>query len=171
MPKLIDITNHRFGRLIVLDIARREFRPKGSRVFWRCLCDCGKEAVVVSDKLKNGHTNSCGCLVKEKLLLAHAKHGHALLGAHSNLYTCWANMLQRCRNPKHPKYPSYGGRGIIVCERWEDYRNFWEDVGERPSGMTLDRTDVNGHYEPANVRWATHSEQRLNQRRNQKQPE
>ena len=80
------------------------------------------------------------------------------------MYKAWTGMRQRCNNPNNTAYPNYGARGIKVCERWNDFALFVADVGERPKGMTLDRIDPNGNYEPNNVRWATKSEQQRNQR-------
>lgn len=80
-------------------------------------------------------------------------------------YTSWRCMIQRVTNPRHPRYAGYGGRGIVITPEWRaSYLTFLRDVGPRPAGHTLDRIDVDGHYEPGNVRWATALEQRHNQR-------
>jgi len=81
-------------------------------------------------------------------------------------YHTWKHMLFRCKNPKATKYYNYGGRGISVCERWEKFENFYEDMGDRPKGFTLDRIDQNGNYEPSNCKWASAHDQNRNKRTN-----
>lgn len=93
------------------------------------------------------------------------KHGHKRERWTSPEYQSWSAMRSRCRNPNDTDYHRYGGRGIVVCERWSTFEPFLHDMGPRPEGKTLDRIDSNGNYEPGNCRWATHKEQRANQRR------
>ncbi|HFJ9368552.1 hypothetical protein [Bacillus pacificus] len=80
-------------------------------------------------------------------------------------YNSWHHMKQRCLNPNNDRYKDYGGRGITVCERWLNFENFLEDMGEKPSPEhSLDRIDVNGNYEPSNCKWSDKYEQVDNQR-------
>lgn len=151
----------RFGRLVVVTEAH-----KTRHRHWKCMCDCGNGHVVRGSSLKNGHTQSCGCLGAERRLKAATeakiKHGRSK----TSIYNVWASMVQRCRDHNDKRWSSYGGRGITVCERWANFANFLEDMGERPTGLTLDRVDVNGNYSPDNCRWATQSQQMNNTRRN-----
>lgn len=119
----------------------------------RCKCVCGKETLVVNAYLKCGDTKSCGC--RKRL------HGHT----DSPTYRSWVSMKNRC-NPTGEWRAWYADRGIVICDRWRDFRNFLADMGERPDGMTIDRKDVNGNYELSNCRWATDIEQHNNRRDN-----
>jgi hypothetical protein len=153
--RTIDLTGQRFGRLMALSYA-----GKGSNgALWLCRCDCGGEKVVIGSSLRSGNTASCGCLVGASW----RTHG---MGSHP-AYGSWDNMITRCTNPRHNAWSHYGGRGIAVCDRWRGFAAFWEDVGATwAPGLTLDRIDVNGNYEPSNVRWITQKEQMRNTRAN-----
>ncbi len=164
-PPLI-APGERYGRLIVL--AETDQRAHKGRIYM-CRCACGTELVVSNNSLRTGHTQSCGCLERDnsaaKARLLGLRHGLAPRLARHPLYGTWANMIQRCRNPNAVGWEYYGGRGIQVCERWHDFANFLADMGEKPSSAySLDRINVNGHYEPGNCRWATRSEQARNKR-------
>lgn len=166
MRSSYDITDQRFGRLVALERAGRT--PDGKSL-WRVRCDCGTVKAVRLQLLLRGHTRSCGCLQRERAAAAASrrrKHGHAVGGRISPEYQAWQQMRTRCYNSNHVAWEHYGGRGIQVCRRWrESFPAFLEDVGPRPSdGHSLDRIDVNGDYEPSNVRWATAKQQAANRR-------
>lgn len=142
----------RFGLWTVV----REAQRRANYRYWLCRCDCGVEREVAQYTLTRGRTKSCRCTF--------TTHGEA---NKTNEYLIWRGMLQRCRDPKAPEFPRYGGRGIRVCARWRDYANFLADMGRRPSKQhSLDRIDNDGWYEPFNVRWATDAEQNSNKRTN-----
>lgn len=98
-------------------------------------------------------------------------HGHCSNGHRSPTYNSWRAMIYRCTYPRHPFYPDYGRRGITVCDEWRSFANFLADMGERPDGMTLERVDVDGNYEPGNVIWADNYTQRWNRRDMQERAE
>lgn len=110
----------------------------------------------------------CGRPVSDKAVQALVErsttHGHARRGRQSDTYRCWAAMLRRCFNSNVKDFPNYGGRGITVCDRWLSFENFLADMGERPKGLSIDRVDCDGNYEPGNCRWATPKEQAANRR-------
>jgi len=165
LPKRIDMTGQRFGRLVVVKFSyTAKYAGKGRAAHWQCVCDCGRKTIVARNNLLNGSVVSCGCKQQEDRIRqgkANRRHGHSNRG--SRLYQTWFTMRARCNNPKHTYFENYGGRGIKVCERWEIFENFLADMAPRPNGRTLDRIDPDGDYEPSNCRWATARQQRHNQ--------
>lgn len=159
-----DLTGQKFGRLVVLTRSGIKKRGGTTTVLWLCRCDCGKEKIVAGVDLRKGSTKSCGCL-RDEVRKQPKTHGKAGSPEHRS----WANMLQRCFNPKREKYRHYGGRNISVCERWLKFENFLEDMGERPGPeYSLDRIDVDGDYSPDNCKWSTPEEQMSNTHRTRK---
>lgn len=157
--KATDHTGVRFGLWTALSL----LPSNGRQTRWLCKCDCGNEGVVPADALVKGKSRSCGCMSNTWRTII--KHGHTSgKGKPSGTYSSWHAMRQRCENENIGQFADYGGRGIKVCERWSDFRLFLEDMGERPEGMTLDRVDPNGNYEPSNCAWATRKQQSANQR-------
>lgn len=151
-----EILGQRFGRLVVIE--ENEWKPNRSV---KVKCDCGVVKMVKAGGLCAGKVSSCGCYREE----LRTKHGHnRKYGGQTSTYTTWHSMLQRCLNKNSQEYPNYGARGIAVCERWRDFKNFLFDMGEKPKGTHIDRIDNNKGYSKDNCRWVTPRENMQNKR-------
>jgi hypothetical protein len=164
-----DLRGRVFGRLTVVGYEGVRRHGKRPYHYWICRCSCSPSVdfPAKGESLRGGNTKSCGCLKEEtKCAMATLRRKHGRSG--SKEFHTWGQMIQRCRNPRHPRYSDWGGRGIAVCPRWrESFAAFLEDMGEAPTPKhTIDRIDNDRGYEPGNCRWATTAEQNRNSRKN-----
>lgn len=160
-----------FGRLTVIeagepiDVGKTGYQCSSSV----CVCKCGNKTTVRNNSLVCSSTRSCGCLHRDATA-AKAIHGHNRQhGKRTSEYNSWACMISRVTNPNNPRWEHYGGRGITVCERWRDFSVFIADMGEKPEPKfeySIERENVNGHYDAGNCSWATNAEQQLNRTNN-----
>lgn len=156
--KYYDIfAGERYGRWLIIGIFEQ---PEHGSVMCLCRCDCGSERKVAFQHLRRGESKQCVECGRKAVI----KHGHTAKGNTSSTYDAWHTMIQRCQNPNNGGYHRYGGRGITVCSRWNDFRAFLLDMGEKPKGLTLERKDNDKGYEPENCKWATREEQCVNKR-------
>ena len=154
----MDLVGEKYGRLTV--VAFDGIRKR--KAYWKCVCDCGLTVVVPGNNLRTGNTKSCGCLHREAVAKVGEKnrtHGEG----HDNktrLYTIWCGMRQRCSYPKHVAWKHYGGKGVKVCEEWNDYTAFkaWALANGYTDELSIDRIDPAKDYCPENCRWLTRSE-------------
>lgn len=158
MGSKVDLRGQRFGRLTVI---REDASRRNGSVMWLCRCDCGNEVLVRSNHLKRGGVMSCGC------------YNHDIIRTHdeskTNLYHTLQCMKDRCSNPKNVQYADYGGRGIKVCDEWlHDYEAFrdWALANGYRKGLSIDRINNDGDYEPSNCRWTDMKTQCRNRRSN-----
>lgn len=150
-----NLTGQRFGRLVAIESIEK--RAKQGSIIWLCKCECGAFIEVPEQRLASGGTKSCGCLHREGVVKRNYRHGER----QTKLYTVWHNIKARCSNLRRPDYKYYGGRGIRVCDEWKNdfifFRNFALANGYK-EGLSIDRIDNDGDYEPLNVQFITLSE-------------
>jgi len=163
MPKMIDITGQRFGKLLVSNFVER----KNCHSWFKCDCDCGGMTVTTSNNLRRGHTVSCGCVSIAKFI--ERSRTHSMI-SHPT-YRSWLDMRNRCYYVNHNRYEYYGGKGITVYDIWRDdfiefYR--WAIANGWKKGLTLDRKDNSKNYCPENCKWSTVKEQNRNRTSNVK---
>jgi len=160
-----DLTNKVFGHFTVIGFA---YIKESGSAYWDCRCSCGNKKTVVGSSLTYGASTNCGCVRNKKTVQRNYKHGQAKIGFRTNEYMAWQGIKHRCYNKKDSHYYLYGGRGIIMCDRWKNsFLNFIQDMGNRPSGnYSIDRINNNGNYEPSNCMWATAKAQQNNKRTN-----
>lgn len=160
MGKIKDMSGQKFGRLTVIKYTRTQHGA-----YWLCKCDCGNTTEVRGDMLRNGRIKSCGCLQNDRREEVCTKHGQSK----TKLYKNYHAMKNRCYNKHNTAYKHYGARGIVVCDEWLlNYKTFYDwamDNGYK-EGLTIDRIDVNGNYEPTNCRWVDQETQQNNKRNN-----
>lgn len=166
MGNYINLTGQKFGRLTVIEECGR---TKNRSTIWLCKCDCGNEHKVTTAHLKNGSIRSCGCLRKETTTEKNYKHGLS----DNRLYPIWKSIKDRCYRKNNNHYKDYGARGIILCDEWQNFENFYNwamrngyDITAPKGECTIDRIDPNGNYEPNNCRWVSSTVQQRNKRNN-----
>lgn len=159
MAQVKDITGQRFGLLTVIENVGKD---KRGEAIWLCRCDCGNETTTTGYKLRSGWTKSCGCLqTAQRKKGFNKRHGMT----DTKLYTIWQNMKRRCYDKNNIMFSHYGGRGICVCSEWlSRFETFaeWAKLTGYVEGLSIERIDVNGNYEPSNCKWIEKQKQYLN---------
>lgn len=158
MGRYKELKGLKFNNLTVIEFLRIN---KHYKSVWLCECDCGNKVEVWGSSLTTGHTKSCGCYKIE--VNSRKVHGKS----NQPIYHSWQAMMQRCNHKSQKSYADYGARGIAVCEKWQTFKGFYDDMGDTyVDGLTIDRVDVNGGYFKENCVWSTRSTQNNNKRNN-----
>lgn len=166
MAKDSEMIGRQFGRLTVVSRVGSVKGKTNSRKLWDCVCTCGNHKIVNTRALTNGHTQSCGCLANESR--KKPKIDIAVRDEHYHLRVIWKNMKNRCYKPQNPEYNRYGGRGIKMCDEWLKSSKAFIEWGLKNGytiGLSVDRIDNNGNYEPSNCQFLTRSENVLKEKR------
>lgn len=161
MSKINNLAGQKFGKVTVLSFDK----IKNNRSYWICQCDCGKVFSRRSDIIKRKDVKSCGCYKKENNKTIGIKHGDCKRNKINPIYRIWQGMKDRCYNKNNPNNVHWLGRGIKMCDEWKNnYLEFkkWAIENGYKKGLSIDRIDVNGNYEPNNCRWVSQEEQNKN---------
>lgn len=158
----IEMKGKKVGRLLVTGYAY----TKDKRAYWNCLCDCGNKLAVMGKPLRQGKTQSCGCLQIDRARQANTTHGKAK----TLLWGVWQAMETRTTNKNGSHWKYYGGKGIKICDEWSDYQTFhdWAMANGYQKGLSIERNDGDKDYEPSNCRWIPNAEQQRNKSNNVK---
>lgn len=158
----IEMKGKKAGRLLVTGYAY----TKDKRAYWNCLCDCGNKLAVMGKPLRQGKTQSCGCLQIDRARQANTTHGKAK----TLLWGVWQAMKTRTTNKNGSHWKYYGGKGIKICDEWSDYQTFhdWAMANGYQKGLSIERNDGDKDYEPSNCRWIPNAEQQRNKSNNVK---
>jgi len=166
MSKFIDLTGKRFGFLTVIKLSDKK-ENKDSHLKWDCVCDCGNEKSIIGRSLITGATKSCGCYFKKCIIENNKKNNTTHNMCKTPLYQKWGKMKNRCSCPNNPSYKHYGGKGICVCERWQTFENFYDDMFDSyVEGLSIERIDNNLGYCKENCKWIPFCEQPRNTSQN-----